>query len=34
MNPAVVATALPPLNFKKIEKAWPIIAANQKMKHK
>lgn len=26
--PALVATALPPLNLSKIEKVWPIIAIN------
>ena len=33
-NPAEVATALPPLNFKKIEKAWPKFAAKPKYRQK
>lgn len=33
-NPADVATALPPLNFKKIGKAWPKIATNPKIKQR
>ncbi|KWX56797.1 hypothetical protein BEV10_06735 [Lactobacillus crispatus] len=33
-NPAEVATALPPLNFKKTGKAWPKIAAKPKIKQR
>ena len=32
-KPAEVATAFPPLNFKKIEKACPRIAAKPKIRH-
>lgn len=33
INPAEVATAFPPLNFKKIEKACPKMAASPKIIH-
>ena len=33
-NPAEVATALPPLNFKKTAEAWPKIAAKPKIKQR
>lgn len=33
-KPAVVATALPPLNFKNTGKAWPMIAAKPKRRQR